>query len=189
MNEKDQNTLNQASTISRIMTFNTRKLASKPREGIKVSHNSLKQLSRFESHHIKSKDLKKFQIKSSKKLTKTDLIKSINDNSNKNREEKFNLDQLGRIEYAKEHSSANRPLNKLREFKTNQKFCRCCGLPCITSGVIEPFRICDSTDKYSILGQAISLYFSFYKFSIFILLILLCSLIGPSFYMISTYLC
>ena len=188
MNEKDQNTLNQASTISRIMTFNTRKLVSKAREGIKVSHNSLNQLSRFASHHIKSKkDLKKFHIKSSKKLSQTDQIKSINDNSNKNREEKFNLDQLGRIEYAKEHSSANRPLNKLREFKTNQKFCRCCGLPCITSGVIEPFQVCDSTDKYSILGQAISLYFSFYKFSIFILLVLLCSLIVPSFYMISTY--
>lgn len=188
MNEKKQNTLNQASTISRIMTFNTRQLASKAREGIKVSHNSLKQLNKYTGQYSKSKkDLQRFHLKSSKKLSQTSLIKNMHDNSNKNREEKFNLDQLGRIEYAKEHSSANRPLNKLREFKTNQKFCRCCGLPCITPGVIEPFRICDSTDKYSILGQAITLYFSFYKFSIFILIILLCSLIAPSFYMISTY--
>lgn len=188
MNEKDQNTLNQASTISRIMTFNTRQFTSKARDGIKGNHNSLKQLNMYTSHLSKSKkDLQRFAIKSSKKLSQTGLIKNIDENSNKNREEKFNLDQLGRIEYAKEHSSANRPLNKLREFKTNQKFCRCCGLPCITPGVIEPFRICDNTDKYSILGQAISLYFSFYKFSIFILLVLLCSLIIPSFYMISTY--
>ena len=188
MNEKEQNTIIQTSTISRIMTFNTKVLASKTRGGIKASHNSLKQLNKCTSNFAKSKkDLQRFHFRSSKKLSQTALMKSLNNNNNKNREEKFNLDQLGRIEYAKEHSSANRPLNKLREFKTNQKFCRCCGLPCITPGVIEPFRICDSTDKYSILGQAISLYFSFYKFSIFILLVLLCTLMGPSFYMISTY--
>ena len=188
MNEKEQNTLNQASTISRIMTFNTRQFASKVHGGVKASHNSLKQLNKYTGQYSKSKkDLQRFHIKSSKKLSQTALMKNANDNSNKNREEKFNLDQLGRIEYAKEHSSANRPLNKLKEFKTNQKFCRCCGLPCITPGVIEPFKLCDSTDKYSILGQAISLYFSFYKFSIFILIVLLCSLIAPSFYMISTY--
>ena len=102
-------------------------------------------------------------------------------------DEKFNLDQLGRIEYAKQHSSANRPLNKLKEFESNQVFCKCCGLPCIKKGIIEPFKICDDTDKYSILGQSISLYFSFYKFSIFILFILLCALILPSFYMIQFY--
>ena len=64
MNEKDQNTLNQASTISRIMTFNTRKLASKPREGIKVSHNSLKQLNKCTSNFAKSKkDLQRFHFR------------------------------------------------------------------------------------------------------------------------------
>ena len=102
-------------------------------------------------------------------------------------DEKYDLDQLGNIEYAKQHSLANRPLKKLKDFKNNQIYCRCCGLPCITKGIIEPFKLCDSTDKYSILGQAITLYFSFYKFSIFILFILLCSLIFPSFYMIRVY--
>ncbi len=112
---------------------------------------------------------------------------SLNDPNQQNIDEKFNLDQLGRIEYAKQHSSANRPLNKLKNFKTNQVFCRCCGLPCITKGVIEPFKVCDNTDKYSILGQAISLYYSFYKFSIFILIVLLFSLIVPSFIMTNHY--
>ena len=47
------------------------------------------------------------------------------------------------------------------------------------------WKICDNTDEYSILGQAISLYFSFYIFSIFTLSILLCALIIPSFYISS----
>ena len=47
---------------------------------------------------------------------------------------KFSLDKLGKINWAKEHASANRPMNKLKEFNKNTKFCNCCNLPCETQG-------------------------------------------------------
>ena len=44
--------------------------------------------------------------------------------------EDFSLDNLGTIDNAKKHSSANRPLHKLNEFTESVNFCRCCDLPC-----------------------------------------------------------
>ena len=137
------------------------------------------------------KEFKFSRRRNIKETTKSfGLMKNFNlynSNQKSKLNEKYDLDQLGNIEYARQHSLANRPLKKLRDFRNNQVFCKCCGLPCITKGVIEPFKVCDSTDKYSILGQAVTLYFSFYKFSIFILFTLLLSLIYPSFYMIRIY--
>lgn len=43
--------------------------------------------------------------------------------------EEFSLDKLGKIKWAKEHSSANKPMNKIKEFTKSTKFCRCCNLP------------------------------------------------------------
>ena len=188
MKENDQTTVNHLTTISRVMTVKSR--ISKVETDNKPNSNSLKRLNIFFKPSM-TKD-REFTRTKTRRLTARptfNLMKNITLNPNqKNREEKFNLDQKGRIEYARQHCSANRPLNKLiKEFKSNQVFCRCCGLPCITPKVIEPFKICDNTDKYSILGQAISLYFSFYKFSIFILFFLLCSLMVPSFYMSHVY--
>ena len=191
MKDNEQTTINPLSSISKIIPLKqTTNITNKE---VELKNNNPIKILNARSKPSSTKDLKKCKTKQitrtlSKKPTIL-LMKNINlnDPNQQKREEKFNLDQLGRIEYAKQHSSANRPLNKLRDFRNNQIFCRCCGLPCITPGVIEPFKICDNTDKYSILGQAISLYFSFYKFSIFILFVLLCSLFAPSFYMSHVY--
>ena len=143
------------------------------------------------------KRLKTLKAKNSeenmKKSINTLLYKNLSSISNLNRreaigrEEQFNINQRGIIELAQQHSLANRPLKHVGEPNSDTKYCKCCGLPCITPGVYETFKMCDNTDKYSILGEAISLYFSFYKFSIFILFVTLCVLFVPSFYMINTY--
>ena len=39
--------------------------------------------------------------------------------------EEFSLGKLERIEWAKEHASSNRPLNKIKEFTKSTKFCNC----------------------------------------------------------------
>ena len=193
MKDNEKNTVNPSSTLSRLMTMKNNTPLHKPEKFIRKNPSSFKHLTTI-IRPTKSSEMQlpRFNFNQNGNLTNKQtltLMKNINlnDPNQKNRDEKFNLDQLGRIEYAIQHSSANRPLNKLKDFKNNQMYCRCCGLPCITKGVIEPFKVCDNTDKYSILGQAISLYFSFYKFSIFILLVLLLALIIPSFYMINLY--
>ena len=40
--------------------------------------------------------------------------------------QKFNLDGKGFINYAKIHSSANRPLNKINNLTEKVEFCPCC---------------------------------------------------------------
>ena len=59
------------------------------------------------------------------------------------------LDDLGEIEEAKKHRSANHPLHKIKEFNNDVSFCRCCNLPCEKMGIIDPFHYCDSIDKFS----------------------------------------
>ena len=66
----------------------------------------------------------------------------------KNKIKKKTLDDLGEIEEAKKHRSANRPLHKIAEFNSNVNFCWCCNLPCKEKGIIEPFHYCDSVDKF-----------------------------------------
>ena len=184
--KEDQTTINQYTTLSRIMTMKTNVLTRD--NDMKINDSKYKRLKTIKQSQSKNFDFRVSKSKITHQQT-FNFMKTLNlgDKGHKNRDEKFNLDQLGRIEYSKQHSSASRPLNKLKDFKPDQVFCRCCGLPCIYPGVIEPFKLCDNTDKYSILGQAISLYFSFYKFSILILFILLCLLITPSFYMMHLY--
>ena len=94
----------------------------------------------------------------------------------KNKIEEHSLDNLGKIEKAKIHSLANRPMNKLKEFNNEVKFCRCCNLPCEKKGIIEPFNLCDDIDKFSECGLGISLYFYFFQFIILISLFGVCSL-------------
>ena len=76
------------------------------------------------------------------------------------------LDCPGKIKYAKKHASADRPLHKLKNFTKETDFCQCCNLPCETKGVIEPFKMCDSTDTFSECGLGISLYFFYFRFCI-----------------------
>ena len=114
----------------------------------------------------------------------------INDNYNPN--EKFNelfdksiiknrpfLDRPGKIKYAKKHASADRPLHKIKNFTKETDFCQCCNLPCETKNIIEPFKICDSTDTFSECGLGISLYFYYFRFCILCLGIVLVILALP----------
>ena len=90
---------------------------------------------------------------------------------------KKTLDDLGEIEEAKKHRSANRPLHKIGEFNKSMNFCRCCNLPCKEKGIIEPFHFCDKIDKFSECGLGISFYFHFFRFLIFIFFVSICVII------------
>ena len=76
---------------------------------------------------------------------------------------------LGNIEKAEKHQCANRPLKKIKEEKDPER-CPCCQLPLMKEGVLEPFKICDKPEDFSICGIGVSLYFTSIKFIIFILL-------------------
>ena len=87
--------------------------------------------------------------------------------------DEFSLYKLGKIAWAKEHASANRPMNKLGQFNKNTNFCNCCNLPCETPGVIEPFSFCENTENFSVCGKGVPLYFYFFRYCIYILIIVL----------------
>ena len=95
---------------------------------------------------------------------------------------KFSLDKLGKIKWAKEHASANRPMNKLKEFNKNTKFCNCCNLPCETPGVIQPFSSCEKSENFSICGRAVPSYFYFIKYCIYCLFVVLIMMSLPLAY-------
>ena len=90
------------------------------------------------------------------------------------------LNNLGNIEDALIHRNANKPLKKVGEFSEDPKFCDCCGLPCEEEGVYEEYKYSDSIDEFAQNGQAITLYFSFYLYSIFILILSFLSISLPS---------
>ena len=85
--------------------------------------------------------------------------------------ENFSLDNVGRIDLAKEHRSANRPLYKKNEFNKETKFCQCCNLPCQQKGVIEPFSFCESVKNFATCGKGVYLYFFYIIFAIFCFII------------------
>ena len=104
-------------------------------------------------------------------------IKRINTHQTVMVEEKIeenSLDDLGKIEEAKKHRSANRPLHKLKDFNSNVNFCRCCNLPCEEEGILEPFHFCDDIENFSECGLGVSLYFHFFKFAAVVLFIGMC---------------
>ena len=101
------------------------------------------------------------------------------------KEEQFSFD--GMISKAKIHSFANRPLMKLKEFDGSTKFCQCCYLPVMDNISLKSYSICENTDKFVYYGAGTSLYFSYYRFSIFILAFVLCLLAFPSFYFTNYY--
>ena len=86
--------------------------------------------------------------------------------------DEFSLGKLGKIEWAKEHASANRPLNKINEFTKSTKFCNCCNLPCETPGIIESFSCFEKTENFSACGKAVPLYFYYIKYCIFCLFLI-----------------
>ena len=93
--------------------------------------------------------------------------------------EEFSLDKLGKIKWAKEHASANKPMNKIKEFTKNTKFCRCCNLPISTPGIIEPFSFNEDIENFAVCGKAVSLYFNFYRYCIMCLIIALIMITLP----------
>ena len=90
--------------------------------------------------------------------------------------EDYSLDDLGTIENAKKHRSANRPLHKLNDLTDYVNFCRCCSLPCEEKGILEPFKFCDDIDKFSECGLGVTLYFYFFKFMTLIVFMGICIL-------------
>ena len=94
----------------------------------------------------------------------------------KNKVETYSMDEIGKIDYARKHRNANRPLHLIAEgLNDNVNFCHCCDLPCEEKGIIEPFNVCDDADKFAECGLGISLYFFFFKFVMFISILgLLC---------------
>ena len=93
--------------------------------------------------------------------------------------EVYNLNKIGSIKFAKIHRSANRPLYKISEFNRNTEFCQCCNLPAEQEGIIEKFKFCDDPDSYVECGEGVSLYFTFFEFSIVVLFV--------TFFLVSLY--
>ena len=99
--------------------------------------------------------------------------------------ESFSLDNLGKINLAKEHRSANRPLCKKNEFNKDTKFCPCCNLPCQQKDTIELFSYCENIKNFAICGKGIYLYFFYISFAIFCFLII--SIISSISYIFLNY--
>ena len=112
----------------------------------------------FQKENLKDRgrETKKNNQKVKEALTRTMVVK--------NKVENYSLDDLGTIENAKKHRSANRPLHTIGEFTEHVNFCRCCDLPCEEKGIIEPFKFCDNIDEFSECGLGITLYFYFFRF-------------------------
>ena len=104
---------------------------------------------------------------------KTVRGKQIGNNIKKSIYENYNLNKIGSIKYAKIHRSANRPLykNKNKEFNKNTEFCQCCNLPAEQEGIMEKFNFWDDPDNFVECGEGISLYFTFFKFAMIIMII------------------
>ena len=130
----------------------------------------------------KEKTWKK-EEKLSKKNENYEHIKKIKWNRSKRRKKtNFSKFSLGKIEYAKIHKEANRPLTKLQDLTEEEikKYsCPCCGLPSLISGKLEPYKIFDNSDEYFDCGQDVVIYFSFFKFAIVVTFI---ATIGISFF-------
>ena len=137
-NDEQNSQINYVPKITQLETKRTLK------EEKKITNSSLS-LKRLKSLNNKNND--EIIRKSINTLLYKNLssIKNLNRKEAINREEKFNINQVGIIELAQQHSLANRPLKHLKEPNSDTKYCKCCGLPCITPGVYETFKVCDDT--------------------------------------------
>ena len=116
-------------------------------------------------------------------LHSTKIISDEKKNNNKlkiSMRKKMKMNYVGSIEDAIIHSNANRPLRRLGEFNSQTVFCKCCGLPCEQKGVMEKYSFEDSTEEFIKHGQVISLYFSFYVYSMYILLYIFLAISLPT---------
>ena len=105
---------------------------------------------------------------------------------------KFSIQRIGikkdeMIDNAKIHREANRPLKKLKEFTSLTRFCQCCSLPVKDSIYLRNFYFCENIDEYAECGRGTSLYFSYYKFAILILIFTLIVMALPSLILTNYY--
>lgn len=84
------------------------------------------------------------------------------------------LEELGTIEQAKIHSSAQRPLKIIAPLTEAVNVCSCCCLPSETKGIIVPFNFTDSSVTFSSTGVGTYLYFYFFQYIIFVAFIAMC---------------
>ena len=91
------------------------------------------------------------------------------------------------ISLAKIHREANRPLIKIKEFDGQTKFCQCCSLPSRDDIYLRNCSFCENTDKFAEYGRGTSLYFSFFRFSILIMICCMVSMALPGFLLTSNY--
>lgn len=91
------------------------------------------------------------------------------------------------ISLAKIHREANRPLIKIKDFDGQTKFCQCCSLPAKDDIYLRNCSFCESTDKFAEYGRGTSLYFSFFRFSILIMVFCLVSMALPTFLFSANY--
>ena len=160
---------------------------SKSKENKKVHFNQNIEMSNdLKNNLAKENDIKKNEIEDEdilKQFNNKRRRRNINrDNFNLDKtystvkhqiKNEFSLNKLGKIKWAKEHASANRPMNKIKEFTKETNFCNCCNLPCETPGIIEPFNCCEMTENFAICGKAVPLYFFFIRFCILSLILVL----------------
>ena len=167
--EEAQTHINNNINLKKIETFTT-KILSNPSN--KNKENG-KEVENKKSPEIINTNIKKNNNNdhlNKKKQLKKSLLKST----------LLSLSHLGRVEDAEIHRYANIPLKKMGEKNKDTIICSCCGRPSKQEGVFEKYKYSDSTDDFVICGQAISLYFSFYIYSIFILIIAFLSISLPS---------
>ena len=91
------------------------------------------------------------------------------------------------ISLAKIHSEANRPLIKIKDFDGQTKFCQCCSLPSKDDVYLRNCSFCENTDKFAEYGRGTSLYFSFFRYSILIMIFCLLSMALPAFLLTENY--
>ena len=129
----------------------------------------------LESTNIQTKDNKYRKTYDKSKAKINPNVSRVTMAVQKQIKENFSLDNLGKIELAEDHRSANRPLNKKKNknFNKQTKFCQCCNLPCIQPGIIEPFSFTDNVENFAICGKGIYLYFMYISYAVFCFLIII----------------
>ena len=127
-----------------------------------------------------------------KRSSNLNWLKKINQGKKNVSRSKSQLDIEGdspesMIAKAKIHQRANRPLIKLKEFDGGTKFCQCCYLPAEDDKYLRKCTFCENTDEFANYGRGTSLYFSYYRFSIVILIFTVCLIALPSFFLTNYY--
>ena len=99
-------------------------------------------------------------------------VKKSSKNLKKSIYQSYNLNKIGSIKFVKIHQSANRPLCKNKDRDLDEAdFCKCCNFPIEQEGILEKFNFCDDPDNFVECGEGVSLYFTFFKFAITVMIV------------------